>query len=196
MRIAVVNLKGGVGKTTTAVHLAASLAQRGGKVLLIDADPQGSALAWAEIAGDAWPANLEVRSLPGRDLAKRLADVDADHIVIDSAPNDSAIAASALSAADLAIIPLGTTLMDLDRVGDTVRLMAAAAAENPDLDVRFLLTQVVANTRSATQVREALVANGWDPMDAEIPRREAIRQAMGTDPADWYGSVLTELEVA
>src|SRR6266571_314383 len=68
MRLCVVNLKGGTGKTVTAVHLAVALAQQG-RTLLVDADPQGSALSWSQEAGD-FPCS--VVGLPVRDLRRRL----------------------------------------------------------------------------------------------------------------------------
>src|SRR3954470_21818332 len=83
MRLAVVNLKGGTGKTTSATALAMSLSARG-RTLLVDADPQGSALAWSEEAAFPFPTI----GLPVRDLHVRLLQLgaDYDHIVIDTPP--------------------------------------------------------------------------------------------------------------
>jgi len=82
MRVTVLNLKGGTGKTITAVYLAGGLA-RHGRTLLIDADPQRSALSWSEAAGGfAFP----VISLLVRDLATRVGSLGEGyaHIVIDT----------------------------------------------------------------------------------------------------------------
>ena len=48
MIVALLNQKGGVGKTTLALHLAGAWARQGRRVTLIDADPQSSALDWSE----------------------------------------------------------------------------------------------------------------------------------------------------
>lgn len=58
--IAVVNQKGGAGKTTTAVNVAAALGEDGASVLLVDLDPQGSASAWLRVASSSGPGLLEV----------------------------------------------------------------------------------------------------------------------------------------
>src|SRR4051794_12851146 len=97
--LAVVNLKGGTSKTTTAVYLAHALYERGRRVLLVDADPQGSALAWNEDAPEPFP--FPVIGLPTRELHRQLMDAvspDIDAIVIDTPPLDhkSGIVVSAL----------------------------------------------------------------------------------------------------
>ncbi len=107
MRLAVVNLKGGTGKTTVAVYLAAALNPRG-RTLLVDADPQRSALAWSETAG-GFP--FPVISLPTRDLHRRLPQLweGYAHVVIDTPPGDPGIVQSALLACERALIPLNSS---------------------------------------------------------------------------------------
>src|SRR5918998_3502661 len=121
MRLAVVNLKGGVAKSTTAVYLACGLAGHG-RTLLIDADPQGSALTWSEIA-DGLPA--PVVALPIKDLHRRIDDValGRDFVVIDTPPHNTAIVAGALRAADVAVTPIQPSMLDLNRLTSTIELV-------------------------------------------------------------------------
>ncbi|HKH77437.1 MAG TPA: AAA family ATPase [Rubrobacteraceae bacterium] len=93
------NLKGGTSKTTSAMFLAA-LARRG-RTLLVDTDPQGSALSWseeAEIDGSELP--FAVMGLPTKDVHKKLVKVAGDyaHVVIDTPPGEVAITRSTLTA--------------------------------------------------------------------------------------------------
>ena len=104
--IAVLNQKGGAGKTTIATNLAHGLLLDGFRVLLVDADPQGSLRDWNEVNGG------EVVSVVGLDresLAKDLTAVSTgyDYVVIDGAPQIAKLSAAAVKAADLVLIPVG-----------------------------------------------------------------------------------------
>ena len=176
MRLAVLNLKGGTGKTTSAVFLAAGL-HADGPTLLVDADPQGSALSWSEAAGGF---EFPVVALPVRDLHRRLPQLARGyrHLVIDTPPGDAGIVRSALLAADLALLPIPPSLMDLDRLMPTLELLSEVEPLNP-VRVLVLLTRVRRNTRSARAAREALAELGMPVMETEIPLREAYAAAFG-----------------
>ncbi len=105
MIIGVLNQKGGVGKTTLSVNIAAALAKRGARVLLIDADPQGSSLDWSA-AREGEPL-FSVVGLPRASIHKEISQVGQgyDHIIIDGPPRVTDLARSAIMASDLVLIP-------------------------------------------------------------------------------------------
>lgn len=194
MRIAVANLKGGTAKTTTAVQLAAGLALEG-RTLLLDADPQGSALAWSETADGL---GFAVIGLPVRDLPRRVPDLARayEHVVIDTPPADPVIVRGALLCADEVIIPMGPTPLDLDRLSATLDLVAEVEPLNP-VELRLLLTRVRRGTRSARETRLALEELGMPLMRAEVPLLEAIGLSFGAARSSApYLAVVAELSAA
>lgn len=194
MHIAVANLKVGTGKTTTAVHLAVGLA-RHGRTLLVDGDPQASALAWSE---EAEELPVTVIAWPTRDLARRVAQVagDYEHIVIDTPPGHEAIVRQAMIAAETLVVTLAPSLMEVGRLGPTFELAAEVESIHP-IDTRVLLTRVRAGTTSAQEAKALLQTNAVPSFASQIHLRESYAHAYGTVPVDLgeYEGVLVELNV-
>src|ERR1035437_1875425 len=194
MRLAITNLKGGTGKTTTAVHLAAGFGRRA-RTLLIDADPQGSATEWVMLIGDECPFDLRTDGEP--DLHRRIQDLARgyEHVIIDTPPGYESIVQSAILCATDILIPLSPSLMDINRLRPTIELIAAVERLNQP-SIRVLLTRVRSNTRTARLAREMLVSNhGMPVVESEIPLMEAYVTGFGLIPPDGhrYGALLDEL---
>lgn len=191
MRIAITNLKGGTGKTTTAIHLAAELARQG-RTLLIDANEQGSATAWADLIGESCPFDVVTDS--GSDIHLRLTPLAAsyDHVVIEAPPHDVAVVRSAIRLASYIVIPLTPSAMDVNRLWTMIDL--ATTVPGPMPSVMVLLTKVRPHTRTLRITRETLDEIGVPVSKIEIPQRESYRTAFGTIPTpERYKLVVEEL---
>ncbi|MGG6298131.1 ParA family partition ATPase [Leptolyngbya sp. AN02str] len=171
MIITLASLKGGAGKTTLAIHLAHAIALSGARVLLVDADPQGSANDWA--AARETPSPFPVVAIARDSLYRDLPDFAKDyaHVVIDSPPRVSALARSAILSSDLVLIPIQPSSYDIWAAGETVKLVQEAQQFKPDIRAAFVVNRKINRTAIAREVGNALEDYGIPTIKTAIGQR-------------------------
>jgi chromosome partitioning protein len=190
IRLALANLKPGTGKTTSAVWLAHVFAEAGNSVLLVDADPSGSALEWSDLAamypGIAPQAAFPFRivALPSRELHRRVPEIaKADDVVIIDAPqleDHVGIARSALRCADLILIPCAPSPIEINRTSPMrEEINDIGAVRDRPARSAVLLNRCVTRATSTTDAREALQDLGYDVLGTAVPRLEVYAQSFG-----------------
>ena len=153
----VLSQKGGAGKTTVALHLAIAAMQTGLPVLVIDVDPQQSALKWANIRGSDSP---KVVSTITPDLPKLLADAArrrVDLVIIDTSPRADRDCIEICRRAGFVIVPVRPSVMDIPAVEETMNLIDQAGQRHKSV---IVLNAVPANTSEGTEAAEVLAQIG------------------------------------
>ena len=198
MIFGVLNQKGGVGKTTLSVNLAACLARTGARVLLIDADPQGSALDWAA-ARQSEPL-FSVVGFPRATIRKEIAQLGQgyEHIIIDGPPRVTDLARSAIMASDIVVIPVQPSPYDIWAAEEVVKLITEARVYKENIKSVFVVNRKITNTAIGRDVRDALAAYPVHVLNASVAQRvvfaEAAAQGQAIFEIDPAGPAVAEME--
>jgi len=187
------SLKGGVGKTTSALHLAAVAAAEGLPATVIDADEERSACRWA--AHGALPFNVIPAERDGLARQVRTLAKDKRHvIVIDTPPNNREILTRAGMIADTCVVPVVPTGLDIDRLTPTLELLRDLEATRGELGVAILFCRWDERTILAREAADALA--DFPVLKTKIRGLTRYAQAFGDAPAylDEYKAAWKELQ--
>jgi chromosome partitioning protein len=204
--IAVVGNKGGTGKTTLALNIAAALAQRGDSVVIVDADPQQSAYQWRLTGDDDNGVPAVVAAAMGLDKTVRALGEAHAHVVIDCPPSIKATQAEqALRLADHALVPVQPSPMDLWATTHIAKVIERLRPDNPRLRALIVMSQLEPRTTLSRLMPQAASELDLPVAAAGIRRRSIHRHCAlegrsvfqagkrGADAAAEIQQLLTEL---
>lgn len=181
MIVAFAGQKGGVGKSTTAISLAVAALERGSRVLLVDADPQGTARTWGEVAAERGRATPTVVAM-GATMHKpgQLRDVAAgyDMTFIDCPPRHGEVQRSALMVADLVVLPCGPSAADAWALASSLEVVNEARTMRDELQACVLITRKQGRTALGKGARKVLESAGLPVLGTELGSRIAYQEAL------------------
>ena len=188
MVIAFLNQKGGTGKTTLSINIAHSLVLKNNRVLLVDADPQGSARDWA--AARKEEPLFSVIGIDRPVIHKELPAIagNYDYVIIDGPPRVSDVARSAIMASVLIVIPVQPSPYDVWAAEEIVSLVKEASLFKENLKSVFAVNRKIANTVIGRDVQEALAQYEIQTLDTAIAQRVIFAETAAS------GSTVMEAE--
>ncbi|MGH2412187.1 MAG: AAA family ATPase [Microcystaceae cyanobacterium] len=181
--IALVNRKGGVGKTTVAVHLAHWLKSRAYSVLLVDADPQQSSANWLRVLG------IEAKVLLNpEDILTLLPDLAEpfDFVIVDSPANLGEVTQNILLVCDIGLIPCKPSGLDTNSSAQLIRhLQGIQRVRKGEPKAALFINLAVPNTRLLSDSLELLQEAGFPFMKTVLYQRQVICDAPGQEEVVW-----------
>jgi len=181
MIIAITGQKGGVGKSTTAICLAVAALARGMRVLLVDADPQGTARTWGEVAnenGHDAPTIVAMGATMHRPGQLSSVAEGYDLTIIDCPPRHGEIQRSALMIADVALLPCGPSAADAWAIAAGLEVIGEARAMRDELKACVLITRKQRRTALGKGARQVLESSGLPVLSTELGYRIAYQEAI------------------
>lgn len=168
--IAVLNQKGGSGKTTIATHIARELQIQGYDVLLVDSDPQGSARDWAAVREEQ---PLSVVGIDRPTIERDIKNIaKKDFVVIDGAPQAADLAVSAIKASDFILIPVTPSPYDIWATADLVNLVKQRIEiTDGKLQAAFVVSRAIKGTNIGKEIDEALAGYELPILKSRITQR-------------------------
>jgi chromosome partitioning protein len=176
--ISMLNEKGGSGKSTVATNMATALHRRGLNVVLVDADPQGTARDWR----DKSPAGINLPPVVAMDrpqMLSSLGSLNADFIIIDTPAKAEEMSASAIRYTDLALVVIQPSGADIWACAPTVKMLKAKVNIGGKIDVAFLTNRTIQNTKLAREIEDG-DWNGYDfnQLTSTLSNRTVYAQAL------------------
>ncbi len=180
MKIAILNQKGGSGKTTVAIHLAHGLSLNNYSVLLVDSDPQGSCRDWAAARDKEAP--FTIIGLDRPIIHEQIPNLAAnyDFVIIDGAPRVSALTRSAIMASDLILIPIQPSPLDIWAAHEVIELIKEASIYRPTIAAAFLVNRKISNTTIGREVKEVLGDYDIPILETTIHQRVSFAEALNS----------------
>jgi len=179
MIIGLLNQKGGVGKTTLSVSIAHNLAMQCSPedVLLVDADPQQSALSWSAVRESPLP--FAVIGMAKKTLHRDLTAISQKykHVIIDGPPRVTDLARSCIMASDIVIIPCTPSPYDVWASEETIQLVKEATIYKVNLKYGFAINRKISNTAIGRDVVELLNNTEINVLNSHVCQRVIFAEA-------------------